>query len=276
MAKISKSGWLAVAATGILLCSAYVVFQQTRRIAELNGELERHRTEIARLRTVARPEPPVPVESSVPPASVADVKHQTQHRTSVGPDVVEALTARIVRLERELNEAKSAAGDLDVKLEAARERESVAAADEKARVTETEGEWKRQLLQAERALAAANAESKGFQQKLPALEAAYAQLRASQSANAEGAARSERMVSDIEEMTHRRDVYLTSLMRRYRDVALRLRSASGVSNSARGPQSSPLAETQVAQILTTLSQAEEDLRQLDAINAQAQKRLAKK
>jgi hypothetical protein len=68
-------------------------------------------------------------------------------------------------------------------------------------------------------------------------------------------------------------------MRRYRDITSQFRAMSGMLDSSREPKSSPLSDAALTRIQNDVSLADDDLRQLTELNAQArqlEKKLVKR
>jgi chromosome segregation ATPase len=125
-------------------------------------------------------------------------------------------------------------------------------------------------------LDSAQAESEASRQRSAALEAENAKLRSGASESSARAAELGRVLANLEDVGRRRDSYLTSLQRRYRDITSQLRGMSGMLASS--PNSGTLNE-ELTRIQNAISQADDDLRQLSELNAQArqlEKKLVKK
>ena len=93
------------------------------------------------------------------------------------------------------------------------------------------------------------------------------------------AAELRRVVTSLQDVDRRRDAYLTSIIRRYRDITSQFRAMSGMMDSSRDASSSACSSEALGRIQNTVSQADDDLRQLNELNAQArqlEKKLAKK
>jgi hypothetical protein len=83
----------------------------------------------------------------------------------------------------------------------------------------------------------------------------------------------------LQDLDSRREAHLTSIMRRYRDITSQFRAMSGTLDSSRDPNSSALSAAALTRIQNATSAADEDLRQLSELNAQArqlEKKLVKK
>lgn len=88
------------------------------------------------------------------------------------------------------------------------------------------------------------------------------------------AAETQQTVSDLENIFRRREIYLNNILRRYREITEQYRARSGVQDG-RGRAANPLSSAEISRIQNSLDLAEDDLKQLTALSAQAQ-RLQKK
>jgi hypothetical protein len=129
-------------------------------------------------------------------------------------------------------------------------------------------------------LESTQAELQGSRQRLTALQADNAKLRADASAGAAQAAELARTVAALQDLESRREALLTSIMRRYRDITSQFQAMSGMLGSSRDSNStSPLTDAALTRIRDAVSSANDDLRQLSELNAQARQlenKLAKK
>jgi DNA repair exonuclease SbcCD ATPase subunit len=80
---------------------------------------------------------------------------------------------------------------------------------------------------------------------------------------------------ELDDVNSRRDTYLSNLQRKYRDVNDQLRSLSARLDRYRDTSSAPSFSTDLPRLQSLVQSAEEDLRQVQALNAQAQ-RLSKR
>jgi chromosome segregation ATPase len=80
---------------------------------------------------------------------------------------------------------------------------------------------------------------------------------------------------ELDDIASRRDTYLSNLQRKYRDVNDQLRSISARLDRYRDTSSAPSFSTDLPRLQSLVQSAEEDLRQVQALNAQAQ-RLSKR
>lgn len=80
---------------------------------------------------------------------------------------------------------------------------------------------------------------------------------------------------ELDDIASRRETYLNNLQRKYRDVNDQLRSLSARLDRYRDTSSAPSFSTDLPRLQSLVQSAEEDLRQVQSLNAQAQ-RLSKR
>ncbi len=185
----------------------------------------------------------------------------------------------IHELNRELSEAHIAAHGLQVQLANARdEREkTLQAADEKLR--KQQADFESQLRDLQQKSDATETEVQATRERNIALEADNAKLRNDVGEGAARAAEFARLAASLEDINRRRDTYLTSLVRRYRDATSQLRGISGMMDASHEQTASACSTEALIRMQNVVAQADDDLRQLNDLNAQArqiEKKLAKK
>jgi len=187
--------------------------------------------------------------------------------------------ATIVRLDRELSEAQANITGLQAQLLNSNDEREKALAISSERHRKEQEELQSQLDTLKQELDSAQAESQASRQRSSALEADNAKLRSATSGGSAGAPDFGRVVADLQGLDRRREAYLTSIMRRYRDITSQFRAMSGMLDSSRDPNSAAFSGAALTRIQDAVSLADDDLRQLDELNAQArqlEKKLAKK
>jgi len=187
--------------------------------------------------------------------------------------------ATIEQLNRELSEAQANIMGLQAQLLNSSDEREKALASASERHQKEQEDWQSQLDALKQQLDSAQAESQASRQRLTALEADNAKLKSDNSEGSARAAEFGRVVANLQDLDRRRDAYLTSIMRRYRDITSQFRAMSGMLDSSRDPKSSPLSDGALTRIQNDVSLADDDLRQLSELNAQAsklEKKLAKK
>jgi hypothetical protein len=75
----------------------------------------------------------------------------------------------------------------------------------------------------------------------------------------------------MDELARRRETYLSNLLRKYRDVNDQLRSLSARLDRFRDSNSAPSFSTDLPRLQSLVQGAEEDLRQVQSLDAQAQR-----
>ena len=79
------------------------------------------------------------------------------------------------------------------------------------------------------------------------------------------------ILRDLDEIARRRDTYLSNLQRKYRDVNDQLRALTVRLEHYRDSNSAPSFSTDLPRLQSLVQSAEEDLRQVQTLNAQAQR-----
>jgi chromosome segregation ATPase len=188
--------------------------------------------------------------------------------------------ATIKRLNRELSEAQANIMGLQAQLFNSGEESEKALASANERHQKEQADFESRLDALKQELESAQAELQASRQRLAALEADNAKLKTDTSTGAARAAELARTVADLQDLDSRREAYLTSIMRRYRDITSQFRAMSGMLGSTRDSNTtSPFTDAALTRIQNAVSAAEDDLRQLTELNGQArqlEKKLTKK
>jgi chromosome segregation ATPase len=188
--------------------------------------------------------------------------------------------ATIEQLNRKLSEAQANIMGLQAQLLNSSEEGEKALASANERHQKEQENLQSQLDALKQDVDSAQAELQASRQRVAALEADNAKLKTDSSAGTARAAELARVVADLQDLDSRRDAYLTSIMRRYRDITSQFRAMSGMLGSTRDSNStSPFSDAALTRIQNAVSAADDDLRQLTELNAQArqlEKKLTKK
>ncbi len=178
----------------------------------------------------------------------------------------------LVKLQGDLAAAQKAVGELQGRLEelqAALNR----AAEESQRRAASEQELREKLAGEARVLEALQAELKVKSDRLVQMEASDLILRKQQREASEKLAQATSLLRELEELNRRRESYLAGISRRYRELTEQLRTLA-VRPEA---ESRALDAAELARMQNAVAASEEDLRQLESLNAQAarlQRRIA--
>lgn len=114
-------------------------------------------------------------------------------------------------------------------------------------------------------------ELKGKSDRLVPLQMANKTLREENRAANDKISKITQIVDQLDDIHRRRDVYLTSILRRYNEITDQYRSLASRFDH-RGEGSGP-SGVEISRIQNSISMAEEDLRQINALNAQAERLL---
>jgi len=276
MSKARRPAWilpaaLALAATAL---AAFLLVGERRRNRELSARLAtlqaENREGQARLEALAREnetfrrrlaelgEPQVPL-AAAPVKASGSASNLEQTRL-------------LVKVQGDLAAAQKAVGELQGRLEelqAALNR----AAEESQRRAASEQELREKLAGEARVLEALQAELKAKSDRLVQLEASDLLLRKQQREVSDKMTQTTRLLRELEELNRRREAHLAGLSRRYRELTEQLRTLA-VRPEA---ESRALDAAELARMQNAVAAGEEDLRQLESLNAQAarlQRRIA--
>jgi chromosome segregation ATPase len=177
----------------------------------------------------------------------------------------------IERLDRELAENRAAIASLQTQLSAANDqnaRASTAAAD---RLQKQQADAQAQLDDLKKKLDEATSESEIARQRAATLEADNAKLKTDAAAIAARASDVSHIIAGLQDLERRREVYLTSILRRYRDITGEFRAMSGMLDTSHDPSSNACGGAVLSRIQNAVNSAEDDLRQMNELNARSQK-----
>lgn len=184
-------------------------------------------------------------EQTVLPANIENARLLIQTREKLA-----AADASIRQLETRIRE-----------LEAQVERVT----DENKRLAAAESELKEKITTTSRILDAVRTELKGKDERLAMVMVTNRQLQEENRKNAEKTAQLPRLMRDLDELNRRRESHITTILRRYREITDQYRALSARADQ---PGEGAGITAEVSRIGNTIQMAEEDLRQLSALNAQ--------
>jgi chromosome segregation ATPase len=252
-----------------LIAAVGMMLRQSWRLATLERQQAADRQSLRQLREALRQH-----ELQKTPAEAESPAPLGAHQATLAKRNV-----TIEELNRALDEAQANIKQLQAQLSnASDEREKALASANELHQKERE-DWQSQLEALKQQLDSAQADSQASRERLAALEADDAKLKSNNSAASARLAEFARVIADLQDLDRRRDAYLTSIMRRYRDITSQFRAMSGMLDSSREPKSSAFSDAALTRIQNAVSLADDDLRQLTELNAQARQletKLAKK
>lgn len=253
-----------------------VIVRQSARLAEYERRHEADVRAIGQLRAAAQQsqthvEPPAAPSPEVRPAAPAG-------RPGAPDDgEIARRDAALEQVNREVSDARTLIANLQEQIQtAAREKQqALASADD---LQNRERDLRDQLDSLKQQLDSARAESEAARERAAALEADNAKLAKDAGAGSTREAALRRDLTALQDLRRRRDGYLSSILRRYREVTDQLRALTGTLNSSHGAEAAPIDGIALTRIQNAITQAEEDMRRLNELNTQARQietRLAK-
>lgn len=174
----------------------------------------------------------------------------------------QTLQSRLSAAENALTEAQTKLRDVEARLTAAQEQHQQA-------LQTQEREWRDQLQNAQRQLTTVEGNAKSREARLQELEAAQSRQQRQAAEASQRAQRLTELAGELEEIARRREAYLNTIIGRYREATDLFRALSLRLDNPRDA-GSPL-NNDLSRIQAAIQHADEDLRQLRALNAQSAK-----
>jgi len=258
-----------VVAAVAVIWQARVNRQQAARLAQLSTETERLRARVLDLtRTAAAP--------AGAPAPVPAAEGQSAPRATK-PAINPEDAIAVQRLKLSLADAIASGARLESRADEAEAQVRNLSLENK-RLLGSEADLKENLAAANQAVDTLQKELKSNRDRVTQVEIAYQKLRDQSGGDAQKIAQLQQLATELQDIHQRREVYLNSILRRYKQITEQYRSMAGVLQAQR--TDAPAAgSADLARIQDSIAMAEEDLRQLNNLNAQArliQKKMAGK
>ena len=245
----------------VLVVSLLMILRQARRIAEFQRRQEADGQSLRLLKEALRQK-----DLQKAPSEVTE--------ETLGGNDRAGITKRetvIARLDRELAESRATVTDLQAQLSASGDQNAKALASAQEGLAKQLADSQAQLEDLQRKLEAALGAADIARQRAAALEADNTQLKTDTTAVNARAADVAHIISSLQDLDHRRDVYLTSILRRYRDITSEFRAMSSIMDTSHDPSSSACSSAALSRIQSAVTSAEDDLRQLNEVSARTQK-----
>lgn len=252
-----------------LVASATVILRQSRRLADSERQRAADRESLRQLREALhqRESEKTPVETG------------NQAEVSVCQAALARRDAVIARLNGSLSDAKTTIAGLETQLSNSKDEDEKALANATELHRKAQVDWQSRLDALKQELDSAEADAQASRQRAAALEADNKKLRNENREGSTRAAESARVVASLEDLSRRRDACLTSITRRYREITSQFRAMTGMLDSSRDQNSSAFSGAALTRIQDAVSLADDDLQQLNELNAQVrqlEKKLPKK
>jgi chromosome segregation ATPase len=245
----------------VLAASLVIILRQSQQMAEFQGHQESDAQSLRLLREALRQKD----QQIAPPAVAEEAPVGNDHAAVAKREVV------IERLDRELAETRATMTDLQTQLSTSNDQNTKALATAQEALQKQQADSQAQLEELQKKLDAALAQSDIARQRVAALEADNAQLKTDTAAVTTQAADVSRTIASLQDLDRRRDVYLTSILRRYRDITGEFHAMSSMLDTSHDPSSGACSGAVLSRIQNAVNSAEDDLRQLNELNARSQK-----
>lgn len=259
-----------VLALGVAVVAALgVAFHQYRQLAAARQQRAADLETIHTLQQALRQQEAerIPAAPGAPPPA-------DEHRAALA-----RRDAAIEQLKQELSQAQSNIAQLQAQLLNAGDQRDKALASADERFRKEQADWQSRLDALQQEVDAARDEAKTARLRVAELETANAKLLNDASEGSARTAETARTLTALQNLDQRREAYLTSIIRRYRDITSQFRAMSGMLDTSRDGNSSAFSGAALLRIQNAISLADDDLRQLSELNAQAaqlEKKLQKK
>ena len=259
-----KRGSLWVASIVLLGAAVALIWQvrvnrqQAARLVELASENTRLRQ---RAEDLAR-------QAQVPPPPSPEPATETHNTPRPAKSLGTAEDAAFIgRLRQKLTDANSTIAQLQSRA-ADYEAELQTLHVDNQRLAASEADLKASLATANGAVDALQKELKSKSDRTTQVEIAYQRLRDQSGGDAQKIAQLQQLTKELQDIHQRREVYLNSILRRYKQITEQYRSLAGIFQAQR-TDAPGAGSADLARIQDSISMAEEDLRQLNNLNAQA-------
>ena len=245
----------------VLVASLVIILRQSQRTAQYQRMQEADAQTLRLLREALR-------QKDLQKAPAVEVEEAPAGVDHAGIAKREAI---IDRLDRELAETHATIADLQEHLAAANDQSAKAAAGAEERLQKQQADAQAQLEDLQKKLDAALAESDIARQRVAALEADNAKLKTDTAAVTNRATDVARTIASLQDLDRRREVYLTSILRRYRDITGEFRAMSSMLDTSHDSGSGACSGAVLSRIQNAVNSAEDDLRQVSELNARTEK-----
>lgn len=255
-----------VVAGGSLFWEVRAIARLRDQVASLsreNAQLLRRVDDLTRAQPVAPPELPSATAGRAP-------------RPVTDAATAEALSTaeqQVRQLHDSLAASNAEAAHLHAKI-ADLESHAESAAEENRRLSTAVEERRKNLEDADQTMETLRAQLNVNSARLADVENLNARLKEEVAAGRQSSAQVQQTVADLAGIYRRREMYLNNILRRYKEITEQYRAMAGV-RDGRDPQASPLSSPDLSRIQNAIALTDEDLKQITALNAQAE-RLQKK
>ncbi len=246
----------------VLIVSLLMMWRQSRRITDFQRR-QQEDTQAWRLLQKALRQKEAQAAPSPTPEGAApsnDEKADLTKREAV-----------IERLDQELAETRANLSDLQTQLSNSNQQNAQALADAEARLEKQQTDSQAQFDDLQKKLDAALTQADIARQRAAAVEADNSKLRTETATATTQSNDVSHTIASLQDLENRREVYLTSILRRYRDITSEFRAMSSMLDTSRDAGSGACSGAALSRIQNAVTSADDDMRQLSELNARAQK-----
>jgi hypothetical protein len=245
----------------VLVASLVIILHQFRRLGELQ---RRHEADAQALRLL---------QEALRQKGLQQTPPLVTEELPAGNDQagIAKREAVIERLDKELAEAHATASDLQAQLAAANDQITKSQASAAENSQKQQAAWQAEREDLQKKVDTALEQAEIAHQRVAALESDNAKLRADSTGNSARTADVARTVANLQDLERRRDGYLTSILRRYRDITGEFRAMSSMLDTSHDPNSGACGGAVLSRIQNAVTSAEDDMRQLNELSARTQK-----
>jgi len=244
----------------VLVASLLIILRQARQITEFQRRQEVD-AEFLRLLRGALQQKNL---QKAPPAVAEETPPGNDHAGIAKREVV------IERLDRELAETRATMTDLQTQLSTSNDQNTKALATAQENLQKQQADSQAQLEDLQKKLDAALAQADIARQRVAAMEADNAKLKTDTTAVTTHDTDVARIMASLQDLDRRREGYLTSILRRYRDITSEFRAMSSMLDTSHDPSSGACSGAALSRIQNAVTSAEDDMRQVKELNVRSQ------
>jgi len=252
----------------VLAAGGIVIVRQSARLAGYERLHAQDARALGQLRAALREEQ---ARNRAPAASPAEAEPAPPPGRSSASDrsALAERDASIRQLSRELEQAQAEIARLPAQLQSAVQEKQTAQSSAGEDFQKREQKWRDRLDALRQQLDSARAEAQAARERAASLDADNTKLKSASGTVSAQAAELRQATAGLQDLDRRRDGYLNSIIRRYREITDQFRAMTGTLDSSHGSESASFSGIALSRIQNAISLAEDDLRRLNELNAQA-------
>ncbi len=255
--------------TAAWLATLVAVIWQTHQTSLARKQATAAEKALATARTPAAPAAPAPSQPAAPEETEHEAERAAAQRDAKTRALLAQRDAEVLSLQQQLAEAHIEINRLNLRVNSFDEDQRKATEAANTRFNTAQADWQKRFDALTQQVQAAQAEADAARARAEAIQSDINKAAASQSANEAKLDQARRLLASLQDLNRRRTTYLDSLLHRYRDVLSQLHAIDNVLDSARDQNSSVISNAALARVESTISLAEDDMRQLSDLNSRA-------